>query len=134
MDQWVLSMAMFIKTFWLTQSLDTQVDYDLESFKEALSDLKHIRKPHLILNLVYSIPKWLSSCYLSERMYGYRIRLWAESLLTSIRIRLLEQRCQVQCSSKHIVLHERVFVLTDGRWQLFIHQTLQSVQGTQSYQ
>lgn len=44
LDQWVLSVAMFVKTFWLSQSLDTQYDYDLESFNEALTDLKQILK------------------------------------------------------------------------------------------
>lgn len=44
LDQWVLSIAMFVKTFWLTQSLDTQNEYELDSFQEALKDLKQILK------------------------------------------------------------------------------------------
>ena len=42
LDQWVLSIAMFVQTYWMTQSLDTHLDYDLESFKEAIYDLKRI--------------------------------------------------------------------------------------------
>ena len=44
LDQWVLSIATFVQTYWMTQSLDNHLDYDLESFKEAIADLKRIRK------------------------------------------------------------------------------------------
>jgi negative elongation factor A len=42
LDQWVLSIATFVQTYWLTQSLNTINDYDLESFKESYVDLKRI--------------------------------------------------------------------------------------------
>ena len=35
---------MFVQTYWMNQSLDTNLDYDLESFKEAIFDLKRICK------------------------------------------------------------------------------------------
>jgi hypothetical protein len=43
---------MFVQTYWMTQSLDSHTDYELESFKEAISDLKRIRKLFLFLSLI----------------------------------------------------------------------------------
>ena len=56
LDQWVLSIAMFVKTFWLTQSLDTQNEYELDSFQEALKDLKQIR------NYISNFNALINSC------------------------------------------------------------------------
>ncbi|RNA20575.1 negative elongation factor A [Brachionus plicatilis] len=40
LDQWVLSIAQFIQSFWEAQCLDTESDYDnLESFKESYLEL-----------------------------------------------------------------------------------------------
>ena len=47
-DQWVLSIAMFVRTYWTTQSLDTQAEYELESFKEAFNDLRRICKIYFL--------------------------------------------------------------------------------------
>lgn len=41
LDQWVLSIATFVRSYWETQVLNTESDYeDLESFREAYNDLK----------------------------------------------------------------------------------------------
>ncbi|CAF0812308.1 unnamed protein product [Brachionus calyciflorus] len=40
LDQWVLSIAQFVDSYWKTQCLDTESEYDnLESFKESYSEL-----------------------------------------------------------------------------------------------
>ena len=40
----MLSIATFVQSYWLTQSLNTSTDYDLESFRESYIELKRIRK------------------------------------------------------------------------------------------
>ena len=44
LDQWVLSIATFSQFYWTTQSLNANVEFELESFKESFSDLKIICK------------------------------------------------------------------------------------------
>ena len=48
LDQWVLSVATFVQSYWLSQSFDADLDYDLESFREAYAELKRIRKFGLV--------------------------------------------------------------------------------------
>ncbi len=46
---------MFVQSYWHTQSLNTEIEYDLESYKEAYTELKRMGKFNLMISFIFII-------------------------------------------------------------------------------